>query len=83
MLVGESGSGKSTLLRSVFGLQPQGCRMEGNIMFEGDSLLTLSPSRLRALRGEKIGMIFQDAGLYLDPRRKIGTQFAEMLRVHR
>ena len=83
MLVGESGSGKSTLLRSVIGLQPQGCRMEGNIMFEGDSLLTLSPSRLRALRGEKIGMIFQDAGLYLGPRRKIGTQFAEMLRVHR
>ena len=76
MLVGESGSGKSTLLRSVIGLQPAGCRMQGRI------LLSLSPGQMRAFRGKKIGMIFQDAGLYLTPRRKIGAQFAEMLRAH-
>lgn len=82
MVVGESGSGKSTLLRSVIGLQPSECRIEGQILFEGDSLLNLSPSRIRALRGKKIGMVFQDAGQYLDPRHKIGSQFVEMLRAH-
>ena len=82
MLVGESGSGKSTLLRSVIGLQPAGCRMQGRILFEDKNLLSLSPGQMRALRGKKIGMIFQDAGLYLTPRRKIGAQFAEMLRAH-
>ena len=82
MLVGESGSGKSTLLRSVIGLQPVGCRMQGEILFEGQDLLSASSGQMRALRGKKIGMIFQDAGLYLAPRRKIGAQFVEMLRAH-
>ena len=83
-IVGESGSGKSTLLKAALGLLGTGGLVtRGDIWFQGKDLPDLPERELRRICGGEIGMIFQDAGLYLDPRRKIGAQFAEMLRVHR
>ncbi len=82
-IVGESGSGKTTVIRSVLGLLPGGGRVsEGDILFEGDSLLELSQARWRELRGSEISMIFQDSGAMINPIRKIGSQYVEYIRIH-
>lgn len=84
MIVGESGSGKSTLLRASIGLLPEGGRLTaGRICFDGQDVFGMKPRALRAMRGKEAAMIFQDAGLYLDGRQKIGTQYAESIRSHR
>ena len=81
VVVGESGSGKSTLIRAVMGLLPRGGKItEGRILIDGVDLAALEPAILRSLRGRKIAMMFQDARSYLNPRRKIGSQFVESLR---
>ena len=60
-LVGESGCGKSTLLAAIIGLLDANAEIEaGVIEFEGRDLLTLPPRQFRALRGDRISMIFQD-----------------------
>lgn len=83
-IVGESGSGKSTLLRSCLGLLPAGGAIcGGEICYRGQSMGSFSQERLRHLRGEEISMIFQNAGKFLNPRRKIGSQYLEMLHCHR
>lgn len=83
MIVGESGSGKSTLLRSSIGLLPEGGQVNsGQILFEGQDVCQMSPRALRSIRGEQAAMIFQDAGLYLDSRWKIGAQYVETIRCH-
>ena len=82
-LVGESGSGKTTVIRAVLGLLPGGGRVtEGDILFEGTSLLGNTPDQWRALRGTDISMIFQDSGAMLNPIRKIGDGFVEYIRTH-
>lgn len=82
-IVGESGSGKSTLIRAVMGLLPAGGRIEsGRIRFDGRDLAGLSREETRRIRGEEIGMIFQNAGEYLNPRRKIGSQYLEAMKYH-
>ena len=82
-LVGESGSGKTTVIRSVLGLLPGGGRVtEGDILFEGKSLLQNTPDQWRKLRGADISMIFQDSGAMLNPIRKIGDGFVEYIRIH-
>lgn len=61
-LVGESGSGKSTLIKAAMGLLgDNGLVTRGDITFGGRSLVDMPESELRAVRGAKIGMIFQDA----------------------
>ena len=83
VVVGESGSGKSTLIRAVMGLlQGNGSIAEGHIYFDGLDLVRLPRAQYRALRGNKIAMVFQDARSHLNPRRKIGSQFVESLRCH-
>ncbi|MGM9661377.1 MAG: ABC transporter ATP-binding protein [Faecousia sp.] len=82
-LVGESGSGKTTVIRAVLGLLAGGGRVtEGDILFEGTSLLSNTPDQWRALRGTDISMIFQDSGAMLNPIRKIGDGFVEYIRTH-
>ena len=73
-IVGESGSGKSTLLKAAMGLIGNGGMVtKGDIWFEGKDIPDLPEGELRQIRGEKIGMIFQDAGASLCPiRTKIG-----------
>ncbi len=83
-IVGESGSGKSMIANAVMGLlpKPHVAPVAGKIMFEGHDLLTLTETELRALRGNRIGMIFQDPMSALNPVMRIGDQIGEALDAH-
>jgi len=83
VIVGESGSGKSTLIRSVIGLLPTGGEIiSGQLLFQDKDITKLPYAQARELRGKQIAMIFQDPRAALNPRRKIGSQFVEVLRSH-
>lgn len=83
-IVGESGSGKTTVIRAILGLLPGGGKVsEGDILFEGQSLLGYSKKQWRDLRGSQISMIFQDSGAMINPIRKIGGQYVEYIRTHK
>ena len=83
-IVGESGSGKSTVIRAIMRLLSSDGRItSGEILFCGEDLLKLTERQMRPLRGGRISMIFQDAASSLDAKKKIGYQYAEVLRAHR
>ena len=82
-LVGESGCGKSTAAGAIAGLLPHQARVDGAILFEGRDLLAAPESALRDLRGNAIGMIFQEPMTSLNPVLTIGMQIGEVLRRHR
>ncbi len=84
-LVGESGCGKSITALSILRLLPQPTvRVEsGSIFFGDDNLLALPPEKLRALRGDRIAMIFQDPMTALNPVQTVGKQIEEVLLLHR
>ena len=83
-LVGESGSGKSVTCRSILRLVPEpGEVIGGSVLFQGQDILSVSPRRLRGLRGSEISMIFQDPMSSLNPVYPIGDQISEPLRIHR
>ncbi|HHK5251649.1 TPA: ABC transporter ATP-binding protein [Pseudomonas aeruginosa] len=89
-LVGESGSGKSqtahALLRLLPGaarLLPGAARLGGSVRLDGEELLALSPQALLAIRGQRIGMVFQEPMTSLNPLQRIGRQVGEGLRLHR
>ena len=82
-IVGESGSGKSQTGRAILGLSPpQAVITAKNLAFDGIDLLKTSPAGRRALRGNRIAMILQDAKYSLDPVMTIGRQIVETLRAH-
>ena len=82
-IVGESGSGKSTVLSSILGLLPNGGKIiSGDIIYNGESMLSKSLNQWRELRGTEITMISQDSGGTLNPIRKIGKQFVEYIQTH-
>ncbi len=82
-IVGESGSGKSTVLSSILGLLPnRGKIISGDIIYNGESMLSKSLNQWRELRGTEITMISQDSGGTLNPIRKIGKQFVEYIQTH-
>lgn len=83
-VVGESGSGKSMIANAVMGLlpKPQVIPTAGQILFEGQDLLQVSEDRLRALRGQRIAMIFQEPMTSLNPVMRIGEQLEEVLNCH-
>ena len=82
-VVGESGSGKTTVIRAVLGALAGGGKVtQGDIFFNGKSLLTNTKDEWRQLRGTRISMIFQDCGGTLNPIRKIGSQFVEYICTH-
>lgn len=79
-IVGESGSGKSVSAKSIMGILPGNAVVEsGSIMFEGRDLLQLSEQEYTKIRGNKIGLIFQDPLSALNPIMKIGKQIMEAL----
>lgn len=84
-IVGESGSGKSVATQSIMGLlpSPPGRVTAGTALFEGRDLLSLPESELRKLRGNRIGMIFQDPMSALNPMMSVGDQIAETIVTHR
>jgi oligopeptide/dipeptide ABC transporter ATP-binding protein len=82
-LVGESGSGKSVTARSILRLLPKGARSSGEIIVDGRNVLKLSRGELRALRAQRLAMVFQDPRAYADPLWKIGDYVGEGLRVHK
>ena len=83
-IVGESGSGKSVTVHSLMGLvpQPPGRIEGGTAVFDGGNLLTADDSTLRALRGRRIAMIFQDPMTSLNPYLRISEQLIEPLLIH-
>jgi peptide/nickel transport system ATP-binding protein len=84
-IVGESGCGKSVTSLSIMGLLPkgQGRVSAGSIRFEGADLATLGPDAMRALRGNRMAMIFQEPMTSLNPAFTIGDQLIEGIRCHR
>ncbi|KLN66451.1 microcin C ABC transporter ATP-binding protein YejF [Vibrio sp. VPAP30] len=84
-LVGESGSGKSVTANSILKLLPKGAShyLSGSIDFDGVDILQCSERQLRGIRGRRIGMIFQEPMVSLNPLHKIGKQLVETLAIHR
>jgi peptide/nickel transport system ATP-binding protein len=83
-LVGESGSGKSVTALSIVRLvAPPGRIVAGRVLFEGQDLLQLDEEAMRRIRGRRIGFIFQEPMVALDPVYTIGAQIEETLRAHR
>jgi oligopeptide/dipeptide ABC transporter ATP-binding protein len=81
-VVGESGSGKSVTSLSLLGLVPLPGKVEGQVLWKGRDLLSLSPPELRSIRGREISMIFQDPMTSLNPTHTVGRQIGEVVRVH-
>ncbi|MFC2968029.1 ABC transporter ATP-binding protein [Acidimangrovimonas pyrenivorans] len=82
-VVGESGSGKSMTANALMGLLPQEVKIRsGRAEFEGHDLLALPEAQRRALRGDRIGMIFQEPMSALNPLMRIGDQIVEVYEAH-
>ncbi|MEO8713507.1 MAG: ABC transporter ATP-binding protein [Acetobacteraceae bacterium] len=83
-IVGETGCGKSVLARSILRLNPAPPAriLGGTIRFDGRDVLAMGPRALDGLRGQDIGMVFQDPVTYLNPVFTIGQQLADVLRAH-
>ena len=82
-LVGESGSGKSVTALALMGLvDTPGRIVKGQVRFGGQELTELPPRELRAIRGRRIGMVFQEPMTSLNPVFTVGEQIAEVLRIH-
>ncbi|CAM5482665.1 hypothetical protein SANTM175S_05029 [Streptomyces antimycoticus] len=83
-VLGESGSGKSVTAQAIMGIldMPPGKIPQGQILFRGEDMLTMSGEERRKIRGRRIAMIFQDALSSLNPVLSVGYQLGEMFRVH-
>ncbi|HEY1819962.1 MAG TPA: ABC transporter ATP-binding protein [Trebonia sp.] len=83
-VVGESGCGKTMTALTIMQLLPNGGRIaEGSIKLAGRELTTLKPDEMRKIRGDDIGMIFQDPLSSLNPTLTVGKQIAEAVLLHR
>ncbi|MFN5164796.1 MAG: ABC transporter ATP-binding protein [Pseudomonadota bacterium] len=82
-LIGESGCGKSMTALALMGLLPEGAQVQGSIRFDGTELTTLPEADWCRLRGNRIGMVFQEPMTALNPLHTVGRQIAEPLRLHR
>ncbi len=81
-LVGESGCGKSTLGRGILGLLPDGARADGQVLYDGQNLVTLPKKVVRRMRGPHLGLIFQEPMTRLNPLLRISDHFRETLEQH-
>jgi oligopeptide/dipeptide ABC transporter ATP-binding protein len=82
-IVGESGCGKSTLGLAVLNLMPPAGKItQGKIIIDGEDILSLRGDNLRRVRGKVVAMIFQDPMTSLNPVKKIGDHFVEVIRAH-
>jgi oligopeptide/dipeptide ABC transporter ATP-binding protein len=83
-IVGESGSGKSVTAQTILGLtRSPNARIEGSVRLGDAELLDASDAELREVRGERIGMVFQDPMTSFNPVYRIGDQIVEAIRAHR
>ncbi|MBO6716329.1 MAG: ABC transporter ATP-binding protein [Rhizobiaceae bacterium] len=84
-LVGESGSGKSMTAMAIMRLLPEPVAdiVAGTILFDGIDLASASEAALRGIRGNRIGLIFQEPMTSLNPSIRVGPQVAEVLRLHK
>ncbi len=81
-LVGESGSGKSISALSIVRLLPPGAKETGEALFDGQNMLRIDEAHLRAIRGARITMVFQEPMTSLNPLHTIEGQIAEILELH-
>lgn len=81
-VIGESGSGKSLTAFSMLQLLPAGSSVTGVIALDGDNLLDKTEAQMCAIRGDDIGMVFQEPMTALNPVQTIGDQVAETIRIH-
>jgi peptide/nickel transport system ATP-binding protein len=82
-VVGESGSGKTMTALALMGLLPEGAMVSGALRFEGRDLVKLDEAEMQRLRGDRIGMVFQEPMTALNPLHRVGRQVAEPLILHR
>jgi oligopeptide/dipeptide ABC transporter ATP-binding protein len=82
VVLGESGSGKSVMLRSILRVLPRGTRTSGSIIYNGQELLDKSYAEMRAIRGNRIAMVFQDSLSAMDTLYRVGHQVGETIREH-
>ena len=81
-LIGESGSGKSLTALAILGLLPEGATASGSVRWDGRELIGLADRELAELRGDEIGIVFQEPRTALNPIRTVGRQIAESIRIH-
>ncbi|MGN0972771.1 MAG: ATP-binding cassette domain-containing protein, partial [Aristaeellaceae bacterium] len=83
-LVGETGAGKTTIAKSILRVlpEPQATVRQGEILLDGQNLLSLSENEMLKIRGSRISMIFQDPMTALNPVQRVGAQIAEAVRLH-
>jgi len=81
-IAGESGCGKSTIVGSVLRLLPKSTNVTGEILLDGEDVLTMKPGALRAVRWAHTSIVFQGAMSSLNPVQKIGKQIAEPMVLH-
>ncbi|WP_029146292.1 ATP-binding cassette domain-containing protein [Microbacterium luticocti] len=81
-LVGESGSGKSLTALAILGLLPDGARATGSIRWNDRELIGMPDRQLAGIRGDEIGIVFQEPRTALNPIRTVGRQIAEAVRIH-
>ena len=81
-LIGESGSGKSLTALAIMGLLPDAAAVSGSIRWNGRELIGLKDRDLARLRGDEIGIVFQEPRTALNPIRTVGRQISESVRIH-
>ncbi|MFV4913442.1 ABC transporter ATP-binding protein [Microbacterium lacticum] len=81
-LIGESGSGKSLTALAILGLLPEGATASGSVRWDGRELIGLPDRELATLRGDEIGIVFQEPRTALNPVRTVGRQIGESTRIH-
>ena len=81
-VTGESGSGKSMTALAVMQLLPENARATGTILLEGTDVLSISETAMCTIRGNAVGMVFQEPMTALNPLRTIGDQVAETVLIH-
>lgn len=81
-IIGESGSGKTVTALAVMGLLAENARATGSVRLKGQPILGMPDRQMSRLRGDQLGMIFQEPMTALDPTMLVGRQVAEVLRLH-
>jgi oligopeptide/dipeptide ABC transporter ATP-binding protein len=82
LVIGESGSGKSLTGGAIAGLNPAAARQTGSVRFKGREILNLPEGALRRVRGEEIGVVYQNPLSAMNPVCRVGDQIAEAMIVH-